>query len=482
MSHLPSWQLRWSLFGFLMGLYISQYLNLYVGSLLFLITSIVVFSHFRYWHLAFFCFSFGCLYPVLYEFYFSSPDLLKKYRFETVNLSVQIIRQPDRKLTQQYLQTRVLNIETQPKILIITKLDPYYAIGDQLEIEGKIRPIRNFSDDFDLQKYWSRFDIFYEIKNPKIRVKQKNTSLLQKLRKSFSQNIKNNLPTPHQQIAQGVLIGLKEALPKPIAHDFKSSGLQHLLVVSGTNITLLLACLIIFFKPLGPRLVLILSIFCTLLYVNLVGFDPPVLRAAIFGSLTGVSLALGRFCDARNLILFAAIVLSLWDPKMLLQDVSFWLSFSATLGIILGMPLFWHYTSFLKNHNYLRLLLGVSFCAQIAVFPVLIYTFGSFPFSGFLSNLLAEPLVPFLMLSNTIIGLLGSAPPFISEIISIPSFLGIEILLMIAHIFSLFGHFEISKFWSLITGFMLFMLTFWSLFSYTYQKKYLQPFEAELDF
>ena len=71
---------------------------------------------------------------------------------------------------------------------------------------------------------------------------------------------------------------------------YRTIGLSHLCVVSGSNISFVLCCIVLccFFLPF--RLRIITATLCGIGYVYTVGGDAPVLRASIMGSIGLISL------------------------------------------------------------------------------------------------------------------------------------------------------------------------------------------------
>lgn len=122
----------------------------------------------------------------------------------------------------------------------------------------------------------------------------------------------------------------------------------------------------------------------------------------------------GRRGDGLNSLGLAALILLLPDPRTVL-DLSFLLSFSATLGlVVLSSPLtvwfycriqrfsagsgFWRLTRlFQRAARYLSASFGVSCAASLLTLPFVLLSFGSFPLIAPLSNLFSLPLAPFII-------------------------------------------------------------------------------------
>lgn len=129
------------------------------------------------------------------------------------------------------------------------------------------------------------------------------------------------------------------SLPQRVVEDFRRAGLTHLLAVSGTNLTIVLAFLLLAARGVGVRGRWLVPVGL----VGVCGFvlvargEPSVLRAAVMGTI-GV-LALGQRDRRRALAVLAAsvVVLLLVAPGLATQ-AGFALSVGATAGILLLAP------------------------------------------------------------------------------------------------------------------------------------------------
>jgi len=63
-----------------------------------------------------------------------------------------------------------------------------------------------------------------------------------------------------------------------------------------------------------------------------------VIRAAVMGALVVMAQESGRIFDVRNAIMLAGFLMVLYNPKILVFDIGFQLSFLALLGIVYLKP------------------------------------------------------------------------------------------------------------------------------------------------
>ncbi len=413
-------------------------------------------------------------------------DILPNFYNQKVELNAWITNFPDirQKNNRVFIQITKLKKKTGNnlgKALLIYPSNLNLDYGDNLKIIGKIQKPRNF-DGFNYQKFLKRFEIQSIIKNPeKIEIlefkKSGNFLILQakKIRNFLANNLEKSLPTPHNQIAMGILLGVKKELPKETSQNFKNSGLQHILVVSGFNVTVLLLFIAIILKQLGQRIIFFFSITALLFFVLMVGADPPVIRAAIFGSIVSWSVFSGKFSDSRNLLFFTAVILAIVSPQMIQGDIGFFLSFFATFGIILGVPICQKYLQFVPNKFELRTIISVIISAQLSVFPILSLYFGSFPFIGFFSNIFVEPFIPIGMFFSFISSVFSSfLNESLSYILVYPAKIILSIILFFADFFGSFNPFPIPKIISQISLIIVISFFLWGSFSLKYQETFLE--------
>ena len=275
----------------------------------------------------------------------------------------------------------------------------------------------------------------------------------------------------------GVLLGVKKSLPEFTTEDFKNSGLMHLLVVSGSNVAIVLVAISFLFARLGRPISIFMSLLALIFFVAMTGGDAPVLRAALMGG--GVALAniLGRGADSKNILLLSALAFIIINPFIVLYSAGFHLSFLATLGIIILSPHLQNFFARINLTNFfgLRTVLAVSLSAQIFVLPVLSYNFGTFPLSGILANLVAEPIMVFTMAFSFLSILTGGLPFLIAKILAIPSFIFIESLLWVAKIFGQIPPIKINKPFSLCVLVLLIIFSLYSFLSDTAITKTAKP-------
>ncbi|MGA2671004.1 MAG: DNA internalization-related competence protein ComEC/Rec2 [Dehalococcoidia bacterium] len=271
---------------------------------------------------------------------------------------------------------------------------PAYHYGDVLNVTGKLETPQPF-DNFDYKSYLERQGIYSVIYYPKVELLDQGEGIkplqwIYSLRQRLSASLARALPEPQGSLAQGILLGLRSNIPDSLNQAFSRTGTAHILAISGLNISIVIAM----FLSLGilvfgrQRSIYIwLALVATWLYALLAGMNPPVIRAAIMGSLLLIAEYLGRQGSAIIALAFAAAVMVGIQPQ-LLWSVSFQLSFLAMAGLIFFYPYFQAWgrkgtARLFKNRDRLVSTASIitdgfaaTLAAIVAVAPLIAYNFG----------------------------------------------------------------------------------------------------------
>lgn len=221
------------------------------------------------------------------------------------------------------------------------------------------------------------------------------------------------LPSPHAELLVGMTIGDDLFKNVPIfKQKLKDTGTIHVVVVSGFNISLVFGLVI---KMLGSAYLKrnLLFAFCiTFFYALISGFEPPVIRAWIMGSLIALGKYYGRKLPIVQVLVFSGLVLVLFNPSYFFS-FSFQLSFLATLSLILfSEPI----SGALGGAKNLLLTdLSSTLAAQILVWPYISYQFKTVSLVSPLVNMLVLWTVPLA----TVIGGLFIFAVIVSQSLSV---------------------------------------------------------------
>lgn len=213
------------------------------------------------------------------------------------------------------------------------------------------------------------------------------------------------LPVREASLLSGIVLGSQGSLPPSFYEALRKSGTLHIVVASGMNVTILgKVVLDIFLKRFKRNLAIFVSLFCILIYTFLAGGEPPIVRAAIMGSVAFSAQVFGRQYWAGWALFLALGLMLLISPSLLFQ-ASFQLSASATAGLVFLSSFVKELIGMVKAKitglgrlvSLIESDITETVSAQIAVMPLLLVHFGQFNFLSVLPNVLVAALIPILM-------------------------------------------------------------------------------------
>jgi len=320
------------------------------------------------------------------------------------------------------------------KILVSTDLYSDVLYGDYIRASGKLnRPglIENEDGDraFDYAKYLSKDDIYYTLSFAKTDLISHGQGNLIKeklftIKRKFVSKIKDILSEPESSLLAGLIVSGKEAMPQSILEEFRRAGVIHIVVLSGYNVAIIAEFIRKIFEGLlifsrAPVIALFAmwpSVIAILFFVLMTGAEATVVRASIMVLTVILAKSFGRNYSASRALITAGFIMVIWNPKILVFDPSFQLSFLATLALIYVVPIVEKNLLFITNKFKLRSLISTTLATQITVLPFLVYSMGDLSVVSLLANILILPIIPLTMLIGFIASILG----FISTILAWP--------------------------------------------------------------
>lgn len=215
----------------------------------------------------------------------------------------------------------------------------------------------------------------------------------------FPDLITQLLPEPQASLLMGMIFGVRESLPKTLYQDLITTGTIHIVALSGQNITILTGFISALTLSLGRKISILVTVLAIVAFVWFVGGEPSVVRAAIMGSMQLLSIYFGKRYWSLLSLLLASLVMLLVNPAWI-DEVSFQLSFLATLGIILfgqTKPLKPASVFAELKHDF-RANLRLSLVAQLATLPVIVTRFHRVSLIAPLTNILIAPIIAPVMM------------------------------------------------------------------------------------
>lgn len=209
---------------------------------------------------------------------------------------------------------------------------------------------------------------------------------------------------------KALILGDRSNLDPEIKTAFRQLGLAHILAISGMHFGLcyllfnLISLLLPFKLRRGFRMIL------SIIYAVITGLSVSVIRALIFILLYELGILLKRPIN-RWQLLMATLLICLMIQPYWIYDVGFQLSFTAVLGIFVGLyflDLFELYPQLKKLAQWIT----ISISAQLAVSPIIAFYFEELSLLALPLSIIASPILPFVM----IIGGIGLLLPLGSTV------------------------------------------------------------------
>lgn len=297
----------------------------------------------------------------------------------------------------------VVNIQQSP-------LQPIAQYGDRVQTDGKIIGIHGYNNPgvFDSEGFLRRAGISARLLTKPDRFTVFHTidwhwqTVLAEWRTHAAERMQAVMLPEQAAVLNGMLFGGYGGIGKDVVSDFATTGIVHILSVSGTHIALVAGAILWLGTRLNMRksLVMLVAAGGIILYAFLAGLFPPVVRSGVMGLVSLAAIGFGRQSDAPAALAFSGIGM-LWYQPLIIYDVSFQLSFGATAGLLfLYQPTVEAMSSVPK---WLSSQLALTWAAQLGVLPFLAWHFNSFSLSAFVANILVVPIVEMVV----ILGLIG---------------------------------------------------------------------------
>jgi competence protein ComEC len=241
-------------------------------------------------------------------------------------------------------------------------------------------------------------------------------------------------------VMEGLVFGDDKNILQPVQDQFRAAGLSHLTAVSGGNIVILISVTMVCLLALGlwRQQAFYGSAMIIWLYIAMIGFPVSGVRAALMGCAGLLAERLGRQNTSSRVIVLAASLMLLQNPMLLWYDVSFQLSFLASLGIIYAKPAIEGLCLAVSKGRAKVVveMISITFAAQLFTLPVLASAFGSVSWVSPVTNLLVLPAIPALTVMGIAVALLGLVSGPLAWLVSLPCWF---LLTYLGKVLALFG-------------------------------------------
>jgi len=240
--------------------------------------------------------------------------------------------------------------------------------------------------------------------------------------KSHAKEHADSLNSEYSDIGYAMLFGDTSKLDSKTKTIFQTTGIAHLLAVSGFHVSIVLLMINFILRKLKtPEKLNIFIIICLLLfYAYLCEFSISVIRASFMALLALYAAHKRKPYDNLSVLSLVALILISINPFEMF-NISFVLSFVSVLSIILLTPNFERLFKKCFEDKFASTL-AIIFSVQVGVTATSIYYFGYFNPLSIIANLVSIPLVMVSFILFILIMFLVAIFPFLTFLIKIFDF------------------------------------------------------------
>lgn len=298
---------------------------------------------------------------------------------DSIRITARIRNEPVVYSDSQYL--RLYNLK------IYLPVYPIISYGDKIVISGEVTQGK--------------------LTNVKLIEIERNKNIIYVFREKLQNVYKKTLPIKEAALVAGMTAGTKFLIDKNFWEILKKTGTAHIVVASGTNVVLISSFMMGLLAGMINRRKAVLIVIGTIwFYALLAGFDAPIIRASIMGTIAMIGIETGRIYNVTRALMASFIIMLLINP-LWLTDAGFWLSFASSMSLIILSPKTAGIIKKIKKARYIPKAITEGFVtsisAQVGVMPVLIIFFGQISLIAPLVN----ALILWTVVPITAIGALG---------------------------------------------------------------------------
>jgi competence protein ComEC len=315
-------------------------------------------------------------------------------------------------------------ISTKGKILLSTiKVNQKFVYGDLLKIKCQLQEPKSQRNpgQFDYKNYLADEDVFlvsYINHKDSVEILKRQAGnifihfIIEPVRIHFSQSLSSFISSENSPILKALILGEKQDIDKDILEQFKNVGVVHVLAISGLHVGFIIIFVMVLLSLFRLKYnhqiyALLIMLF---IYVVLINFKAPVIRASLMAGLYLLAKLSERKVSLYNIVFFVAFFLLIIDPRDLFNP-GFQFSFTAVLSIVYGYKKLNNYfplkskIDFKKNRLIKKFFIVfiwdaslVSIAAVLGTLPLTIYYYGIVPTYALFANIIVIPLIGLIVM------------------------------------------------------------------------------------
>lgn len=345
-----------------------------------------------------------------------------------------------------------------------------FQLYDELEVVGEITPKNIFSKRITSEQNFIPSEhagekLFlntnYQVSNTKsITVTQDNfyeKDLDERLKIMFyetAESIKNIpdsfIKDPYLGVSKGITFGDQENIVKDIRKIFIDSGLIHIMVLSGANVSFIILIFFYLLQSFSNRIRVFGTVFVSTVFIIGTDLTAPSVRAGVMVNTHIFAEYFMKKFSIKNSVLLSLFVLTLINPFALVYSASLHLSYLAIIGLVFVVPIISELFELkfkVENVEILTLLnifktsfwkatLAVFLAITISVGPYLIALSEQINLFGTIATIFLEPIILCVTVLTFLTTLVSFISSFLAQIIGTINTLCISIILHTAEFFA----------------------------------------------
>jgi len=305
--------------------------------------------------------------------------------------------------------------------------------GDRISMLAKLSPPAppDAPGAFDFQRYawFLRIGAFGFSYRPPVIVQANPPGTfgqkLEALRQVIAARIDNAMADPESSIGRTVIVQTRASISQKDEDAMRSAGLSHLLVIGGLHISIVAGFIFFaarFLMALFPTFALrhpikkyaaVLAFAGALFYTLVAGAPVPTQRAMIMTGVVLLAVVLDRVAFSPRIVAIAAMLVLAFQPEAL-TGPSFQMSFAAVTALIILYDRLrarlsaWHREAGIVQRAamYFLCICLTTVTASVATAPYSIYQFQTFSPYSVLGNLLAIPVMTYIVMPAAVLACL----------------------------------------------------------------------------
>ena len=221
-------------------------------------------------------------------------------------------------------------------------------------------------------------------------------SIVIQARDWFAENVAKVINEPAVNLGLSYLMGMKNNLPANLDAALKTVGLAHIVVASGTHLSILVEVAQKIFGKISRFAGAMFALLLIGFFMMIVGFTPSIWRAGIMAILTILARYVGRRFEPWRIILIVMAITLMVNPNFI-TNLGWILSFASYAGIMILAPKIQRYFYGEQKPNFLATTIITTVAATIMTLPITLYYFGSISLVAVVANLIILPTLPYAM-------------------------------------------------------------------------------------